>query len=191
MGRYVQIGSEVIDQFPVFDEDGYSKVSGVVDFDPTIWKDGVEQAVTPTITEIDSSGEYKISFTPDAVGVWVAEVLIPLNKQIWGNQYNVHLGSEEDGEMRFSMADDGNHITMLCWLEVDGQRVTTLTEVAAQIKDKDGLVKDLGTNDSPDADGVFSFVSDSDLTTHHAYFISVQGTDGSRTWYANKGFATG
>lgn len=192
MSRYVQIGQAVIDQFPVWADDGYTKVSGVTDFDVTVWKDGVEVSATVTIAEIGTSGEYRVELTPNLTGIWMIEVFIPLNKDVWGAEYNVVRGSEEDVEIRFTMADNGLEIEMACWVEVDGQRITAVTSATATVKDRDGVVvKDLGTNNSPSSDGTFSFVATSDLTSHRAYFIAVSVTDGDRTWYANKGFATG
>lgn len=93
MGREIQIGSTVIDQFPVFDVDGYTKRSGETVFDSSVWKDGIEQSVPVTISEIGSSGEYKLSFIPTSNGYWKVEVLIDFNKEIWFAEYDVIVGS--------------------------------------------------------------------------------------------------
>jgi hypothetical protein len=96
MSRVVPVGDPVIDQFPVFDLDGWSKVSGRTDFTATIWKDGVVQVIPVTIAEIGTSGEYKIEWTPTSFGYWRAEVLIGYNKERWGEGYDVETGDIQD-----------------------------------------------------------------------------------------------
>lgn len=76
MGREVPVNIEVVDQFPVYDTDGYTRISGMVqgDFTIIVYYNGVVQVAYPvTITEI-SSGEYKTTFTPNAVGFWVVVI---------------------------------------------------------------------------------------------------------------------
>lgn len=189
--RYIQVGTSILDQFPVWDIDGFSKVSGVTTFDVTIWQNGVETAIPYEITEIGASGEYLLSFTPESAGQWLAEVKIPLNKQIWNGEYVVHYGAEEEGEIRFAMSDDGNNINILAWLEIDGQRSLAPIEMSAVIREKDTDVYDLGTDDAPDSNGVFAFSTPERLVSHHRYYVAISATDGVRMWYANKGFATG
>lgn len=85
------INDEFVDTFPVYDTDGYTKVSGLnvnTAFETTWRRDGVEVA-NPTgfaITEIGTSGEYKIDVPANglnALGFWQCEVAIPSNGQIW------------------------------------------------------------------------------------------------------------
>jgi hypothetical protein len=93
MAREVQVNTLVTDQFPVFEADGITKVSGLTnppDFAVVIWKDGVVQAAySYTIAEIGSSGEYKFTFTPDDVAYWEAEVTISAYDEIWQGRYDV------------------------------------------------------------------------------------------------------
>ena len=65
------------------------------------------------------------------------------------------------------------------------------TSCSAKIMGEGGEVKDLGTNNSPNANGAFVFVTTSDLDPHTPYYVAISMTDGTRPWYANKGFATG
>jgi hypothetical protein len=191
LSRYVTLGEVIVDQFTVWADDGYNKVSGETSFYSTLWIEGVPSAIPVIIVEIGASGEYRASFTPDVVGSWILEIKIPSNLDVWGGEYKVVRGKEEDIEIRFSIADDGNEITMLCWTEIDGQRSLIATSCSARIIGEAGEVKDLGTNNSPDVNGAFSFVTDSDLDPHTPYYVAIQMTDGTRSWYANKGFATG
>jgi hypothetical protein len=82
--RQIRVGDPVVDHFPVFDLDGYTKKSGETTFTSVLWKDGVESVVSVSISEIASSGEYKVSFTPDTVGVWSIQVFVNYNKDWWG-----------------------------------------------------------------------------------------------------------
>jgi hypothetical protein len=96
MARQVKTDVLVVDQFPVFEDDGYTKKSGETLFTPRIWLDGSPQAVPVSISEIGVSGEYKVEFTPNANGFWRVTVLIDYNKDIWGGEYEASTGSVED-----------------------------------------------------------------------------------------------
>jgi hypothetical protein len=87
--REVELGVPVIDQFPAFENDGYSKRSGLLtaDFTPTVYRDTSIIALSVAIQEIAGSGEYRISFTPALSGLYEVQVLIDFNKQIWFAQY--------------------------------------------------------------------------------------------------------
>lgn len=77
MSRRVPVNSDVISQFSALAPDGlYPKQSGLTSADwmVTVWCNGVVSAVVPTITEIGTSGEYKVVFHPNAVGFWKVEV---------------------------------------------------------------------------------------------------------------------
>lgn len=65
-------------QFPVFDVDGITPVSGLVDgdFGRYLAVDGSASAVVATISEI-TLGRYYIQFTPNADGLWYVEVTTP------------------------------------------------------------------------------------------------------------------
>lgn len=100
MSREVKVSEEVVDQFPVFDLDGYTKKSGETSFTKTIWQNGsVRSDIPVTISEIGSSpGEYKVSWTPDSVGFWMVEVDINYNKDVWVGDYDVVSAEAEDLE---------------------------------------------------------------------------------------------
>jgi hypothetical protein len=83
--RAISPGDLVVDHFPAIEDDGYSKRSGLTggDFTAEVFKDGVVDALSTTITEIGSTGEYKLEYTPPSTGVWVVRVLIDFSKEIW------------------------------------------------------------------------------------------------------------
>ena len=90
MNRDVETGELVIDQFPAFEDDGYTKRSGLVtptDLIVTVYKDGVIDATVVTIAEIGTIGDYKVSFTPATDGLYVIQVLIDFSKEIWAGYY--------------------------------------------------------------------------------------------------------
>ena len=87
MSRQVKIGEVVVDSFPVFDLDGYSKKSGETFFTSVLRQDGIDSAVFVSISEIGVSGDYRINFTPDSVGVWMLDVFSDYSKEWWGGEY--------------------------------------------------------------------------------------------------------
>lgn len=93
MIREVEDNVEVIDQFPAFESDGYSKRSGLAgpDFNISVFRDGAEYPVPVFIEEIGSTGEYKVRWTPPflQLGYYHLQVLIDFNKDMWGGWYNV------------------------------------------------------------------------------------------------------
>lgn len=102
MIREVENGSSVVDQFPVFELDGYTKKGGLTlaggDFIITAWREGSQVGVSLTITEIASTpGEYRVEWTPPAgfYGRYEIQILINYNKEIWYGEYQV-VGSSDD-----------------------------------------------------------------------------------------------
>ena len=94
MIREVEPGSLVVDQFPVFDEDGYSKKAGLTqgagDFTVTVWREAVPVPVPVVISEIVTTpGEYQIQWTPTlgVIGRYEIQVLIDFNKDTWHGEY--------------------------------------------------------------------------------------------------------
>jgi len=89
MIREIKAGATAIDQFPAFEDDGYTKRSGlgVGDFVKTVYRNGVVVADPVTITEIGGSGEYKVQFTPGTSGFYDVQIFILFNKDIWHAEY--------------------------------------------------------------------------------------------------------
>jgi hypothetical protein len=86
-----EVGELVVSSFAAFEDDGYTKRSGLTapgDFTTTVFLDGAADPLSVTITEIGSTGQYSVQFTPDAVGVWHVQVLIDFNKDIWFGEYH-------------------------------------------------------------------------------------------------------
>lgn len=93
----------VIDQFSAFDDDGVVKRSGLAPsgFTVVVWKDAVVQTgTTITITEIGTSGEYKLSYAPTSVGFWKVEVRINVSDEILVHFCQVGIGAGASGMSR-------------------------------------------------------------------------------------------
>ena len=92
MTREAKIGDVIADHFSAFEDDGFTKRSGLAggSFTVTSYVDGVlAPLVLVTISEIGVTGEYKISFTPSALGFYSIQILIDFNKDIWEGEYQV------------------------------------------------------------------------------------------------------
>lgn len=96
MSRQCKPGETVYDQFPIWEDDGYTKKSGETSFTIRIWKDGVVSALPVVIAEIGGTGEYKVTFVPNDKGFWMAEVTIAYNKQVWFGEYEAVVGEVDD-----------------------------------------------------------------------------------------------
>jgi len=121
--REVEDNVVVIDHFPALEFDGYSKRSGLFqgfgDFSISVFYNGTVVVIPVTITEIGTSGEYKVEWTPplNQLGYYQIQVLIDFNKEIWYGAYDV----------------------------VDDLTIDVVSEIKAQA-DKIDLVPTLGTN---------------------------------------------
>lgn len=109
--RQVKVNTQVVDQFPVYDSDGYTKISGLnpaTQMTTTVYLDGavVGSPPTVTITEIGSSGEYKLTFTPNQLGFWQLEVNVPSETQIWKADYDVSNPQALPGEVFYDRVTD-------------------------------------------------------------------------------------
>jgi hypothetical protein len=89
MAREVKVGDTIKDHFSVFEDDGFTKHSGLVetDFAVTVYLDSVPAAVAITFAEIGITGEYEYEFVPNAPGILDIEILILYNRDLWGNSY--------------------------------------------------------------------------------------------------------
>ena len=89
MSRQVETSEPVQDNFSAFENDGYTKRSGLTgpDFTVAVYKDGAPLVLTVDITEIGSTGEYTVEFTPASDGFYSVQVLIDFSKDIWEGEY--------------------------------------------------------------------------------------------------------
>ncbi|MCP4674360.1 MAG: hypothetical protein GY854_02345 [Deltaproteobacteria bacterium] len=187
MTRTIELGTPFVGRFPVFESDNSTKKSGEAAFSVSIWQDSAPQTISYSIAEIGSSGDYTIMFTPSSSGLWGVEVTIDYNQDIWAEEFMV-----EPAEIRInaSMSDDAAVATIALWFEQAGSARTDLDSIAATVKDSDGnTIVDLGVNNSPTAEGVFTFsTASSNLTENVSYTIVATAICGTQTWTAIVGF---
>lgn len=89
--RHAVVGEAFIDHVPVFEDDGYTKHSGLTasDFTITVWVNGIEVPLVIDIEEIDSSGEYLIGVVPTIEGFWKIETMVNFNNEILVSEVEV------------------------------------------------------------------------------------------------------
>lgn len=76
MTLQASVGELVQIQFPCFDVDGITPLTGKVDgdFGKLLLLDNAVSGVTMTVSEVGATGRYVMSFTPTSDGLWYAEV---------------------------------------------------------------------------------------------------------------------
>lgn len=188
MTRAVDLGESITDHFPVWDLDGVTKKSGESSFAVTLWLDGNVTTEPHSIIEINTSGEYRLKFTPTAEGVYSAEVIPDYSGDAFVAEYQVRKPALKFG---LSAADDNTTATFAVWADLRGERVTTIDSVAAVVRSADGTeVVDLGTDAADTADGVFEFsTASTNIDAGAEYYLDVTATKGAVSWYANLGFS--
>ncbi len=190
MTRGVFLGRTIVDHFPIWDWQGKSKTSGQTVFLVSLWCNGVASNVPVTVAEIGTSGEYKVEFAPDALGIWSVEIVNGFNRDAWHGEYDV---KPPVVDVQSTMADNGTIATFALWVEIDGERRVDFDSIGAQIKDATGAtVHDFGVQTTQTSDGVFSFAIDSaTLAFHVPYYIATTVRRGQEEYKANIGFAKG
>lgn len=194
--RTALINIPFMDQFPVFDIDGYSKKSGIIDFFISLWLDGVPSSLPVDISEIGISGEYKILFTPNAIGFWKLEIEIPFNKQIWKAEiecdYPAGSITAVHRVFQYTAADNGMTARFGIWVEEAGSPRLDIDSIAATIYDNQGNeIVDLGIQTAHTDEGVFEFSTlSSYLANSTPYYIAITVTRGVNIWKANLGVTT-
>ena len=90
MTLQASVGELVQIQFPCFDIDGITPLTGKSDsdFGKLLLLDNTVSAVSMTVAEVGSTGRYVIRFTPDADGLWYAEVTTEVD-DIFADQVEV------------------------------------------------------------------------------------------------------
>jgi hypothetical protein len=91
VSRQIETGTLIVDTFPAFEEDGYTRKSGLLptDFMVTQYLDGATTAIPLVISEVGVTGQYSFSFTPTVDGYYQVIVEIPYNHDVWEGEYEV------------------------------------------------------------------------------------------------------
>jgi len=181
------LGSIVVDTFPVWESDGYTKKSGETSFVVGLWKDGVLSAVSVAIAEVGSSGMYKAEFTPDGRGVWYLEVKIPYNGQVWKGEYEVSI-EQAEAQMNASYDEGSSTLFLEVWLDRDGDSIPAAELVSASVvlyEHDNPTPVFSGSSSTVKSDGRISFQTTLSLNADRPYNATVTATDarGSVTTY--------
>lgn len=192
MAYLVDLGTTVVDTFPVFEPDGYTKKSGETSFSVTIYKDGVVNPLSSTISEIGSSGEYKISFLPDSVGSWKATVFVSYDRSWWGVDATVSVNHLSEAQINISFDDSVPRMYMEVWLDRGGQPVDQDDLISCEViaTDMAGLVLFTETSSTPKVDDHFSLQYDLGLTDARPYALRVTVVDSLGSVTSIHGFST-
>jgi len=96
--RQGTVGDPIIDQFPVWEDDGYTKHVGLggTHFFSAVWVDGIPRSIPVGVVEISASGEYKVTFTPDTLGFWKVEVFNDYSNEYWVAEVDVGTATLSD-----------------------------------------------------------------------------------------------
>ena len=177
MARRIELG-EIVEQFPVYQSDGYTKQSGETVFTATLWKDGAVSAVSVAIAEIGTSGEYTATFTPDGVGFWALEVLVDYNKVTYAETFDV-IAEDAKAWVNVSYDDDATTLYMETWLERAGSLIPqgSLVSTSVSVYNQAGTLEFTETSSSPKADGRFALTHVISLTADRPYNVNVTVTD--------------
>lgn len=146
--------------FPVFEEDGLTPSSGLVDGDFTkqLVRDTVASALPVTITEVGATGRYFAAFTPDQAGRWYLDVETPF-EDVFGTDILVEIPEATRVVTSFAFnptAGPGGTLDGNVWLERDGQLDTTAaTATVAFYSSAGALLFPPLVDLTPDAQGFF------------------------------------
>lgn len=140
--QQVVLGTTGEDQFPIYDTDGFTPVSGVDpdDLVVTIYVDAVDVTDSypaPTIAEIGSTGEYTISFSTPSRGRLIIDVAYATTDFHWRGFYDVGDPYVLSGQHHYGYVRDrrGNAIPSLV---VEVLASGTATILATVQTDADG-----------------------------------------------------
>lgn len=185
--RVHMLGEELTAHFPLFENDGITKKSGVTGFVTTTWRDGVLAPEVVTITEIGTSGEYTAAYTPPVVGPWELEVYDPGTGARWREDVIVEQARAQWG---FAASDDTTDLAFSVWMQIDEQTVLDLDGITAAVRSQaGGELAALGTETVADANGVYRFVCDATLVpAGDEYYLALVATRGIVTWTGTLGF---
>lgn len=180
MTRRLELGDTFTDVFPIFEIDGVTKHSGATSFVTNLLKEGVSSAIPVTVTEIASTGDYKVCFTPDSIGAWVVQVYNSYDNVWWSTVVEVSF-AEVTAEARVSVAFDDSvrRFYMETWLERGNAIVEKPSLVSCEVTLLDRLGNEVFTVDStsPKDDHHFSLYYDTPLDDDRVYNLIVTIVD--------------
>lgn len=185
------VGTTIVEQFPVWELDGYTKKSGETVFQTSLWLNGVANATPVQISEISTTGEYKAIYTPDVVGQWKLEIKIPYNEQVWYQERVVTIPTGE-AQLNAAYDDDSSTLYLDVWADRDNTSVSfdDLISCDVELFDFQGTSLFSISSNSPSADGRFRFTQNLGLTSDRPYSLQVTIQDSFGQLYTQQAFTT-
>lgn len=191
MGIQLSIGGIARDHFPIWESDGITKKSGESSFTVSLWHEDSLDPITPVLSEIGTTGEYSVSFTPDKVGVWTIEVIVGYNGDSFGQLFQVNAASGVS-QLNAAYNDATNTLSMDAWLERGQVKVAaaSLVSCSVTVYDSTGTEVFTAASAAPGADGVFRISQNVVLVTNRVYSAEVSVIDDQGTVRTNQSMAT-
>ncbi len=191
-----QVGEVVVSQFPIFDEDGVSYLSGVLpsSFDISQFRNDAEVAVTATVSEIGTSGIYQVTFTPTDSAQWAIVVKLPSTGDVWGmhvTSFVEDFNGVSEAQMNAAYDEDTSILFLEMWLDRNGETVFTgLVSASVEVYDDLENLLFSGSSSSPKVDGRFSVSSVVSLVENRPHNAVVSITDSLGTVVTGQAFTT-
>ena len=178
MSREIELGTPIVDTFPIFETDNVTRVSGQTVFTVVVLVEGVPVSVPVTIVEIGTSGEYKVTFTPTSVGYWKVQVYSAYD-EVWRELSADIISRDSVAQVNVSFDDAVPRMYFEVWLERSNRPVASANLVSCSVEafDLSGLHMFTETSLSSKATGHFSLSHDLGLTSNRPYNIRVTVTD--------------
>lgn len=191
------VGVETGFQFLVTRENGCTPYTGLVDgdFTKSFFVSDTLSAVTGIVTEI-SNGTYRVAFTPDTVGIWLAQLNVVPTKDWVGELFQILNtgagGQVTEAQMNTAYDDSISTLFLEVWLDRDGRSIAQaqLVSCSVSIYDVSGTFLFTETSNTPKVDGRFSLSRIASLTADRPYNAVVAVTDDKGTVTTYQAFST-
>jgi hypothetical protein len=192
-----QVGEEVISQFPIFDTDGVSYLSGVSpgDFEISEFRDDASAVVSATVAEIGSTGMYRVRFTPTEQAQWAVIVKLPTTGDVWGMLVRAYSELSRDiaeAQMNAAYDDDASVLFLETWLDRGGRTVPAadLVSCSVTVYTASGTALFTVSSITPKADGHFGMSQATPLDDNRPYSAMVTIEDSIGNVTTSQAFTT-
>jgi hypothetical protein len=187
--------------FSVFQEDGITHYSGLLDgdFDKQVIRENAVSGVSGVVSEIGTTGIYVFEFTPNAEGRWYVEVISADAEDVFFSIIDVGPVNEPLGyvvnEAQMNVAHDESITTMYMevWLDRNGQSIgaSDLISCSVSVFDDAGTLLFTEASATPETNGRFSLQrSGVVLNPDRAYNANVTVTDSHGSVVTFQAFTT-
>lgn len=195
--RIAELNSLVQSQFPIFQEDGFTRYSGIPpgDFSIQVFKDNSESSEVATVSEIGTTGVYVVDFTPVSEGTWHVNVALDTTGDVWGMIVEARAVSSlelSEAQMNIAYDEDSGVIFIEVWLDRKGQTILQgdLVSCSVTVYDEVGVLQFTEMSNSPKIDGHFGMSRSVALDENRPYSALVTVTDSKGSVTTSQAFST-